>query len=266
MTPAASLSIAGSSSAVSRPGRANSGYVLQTPGATIAADMGAGAFAQMRRFLNFSDDLDAVVISHMHADHFIDLIQLRYALKYELRRERRLPVYLPPAGVLTLAQIAHPLKETPDFFGEVFDLQEYGPDSVLEIGDCSLSFAATQHYIPAYALRAESPSGTFVYSSDTAPCDAVAQLARGADVFLCEAALGALGVEDGAVKGHSSARDAGEMAAVAGVNHLVVTHYSASAGPLDLLSAARSVFEGEITIADDGLEIPLVQPVLNEHV
>lgn len=264
MRPAASLSIAGSSSAVSRPGRANSGYVLQTPGATIAADIGAGAFAQMRRILNFSDDLDAVVISHMHADHFIDLIQLRYALKYELRRARRLPVYLPPAGLLTLTQIAYPLKETPDFFGEVFDVQEYAPGSQLEIGDCTLSFAAAQHYIPAYALRAESPSGTFVYSSDTAPCDAVPDLAHQADIFLCEAALGPLGVETGNVKGHSSARNAGEMAARAGAKHLVITHYSASADPLDLFSAAREVFGGEITVADDGLQIPLVQRVLNE--
>lgn len=228
--------------------------------------MGAGAFAQMRRILDFVDDLDAVVVSHMHADHFIDLIQLRYALKYELRRTSRLPVYLPPGGMVTLAQIAYPLKETADFFGEVFDLHEYGPESRIDIGDCTLTFAPTHHYIPAFALRAQSPEGTFVYSSDTAPCDEVPRLARDADVFLCEAALGALGVEKGSVKGHSSAKNAGEMASLAGVKHLVITHYGASADPLDLLAAARSAFDGEITVADDGLEIPLVQTVFNEHV
>lgn len=220
----------------------------------------------MRRVLDFTGDLDAIVISHMHADHFIDLIQLRYALKYELKRAERLPVYLPPAGILTLTHVAHPLKETPDFFGEVFDLQEYAPGSRLEIGDCTISFAPTQHYIPAYALRAESPSGTFVYSSDTALCETVPELARGADLFLCEAALGPFGVETGSVKGHSSAKDAGEMAASAGVKHLVLTHYGTAADPVEMLAAARAAFEGEITVADDGLDVPLVQPVLNEHV
>lgn len=259
------LYAAGSSSAISRPGRANSCYLLQTGSASIVFDMGSGAFSQLRRALDFHA-LDAVVISHMHADHFIDLIQLRYALRYEIVRSSRLPVYLPAGGKRALTHIVQPLKETPDFFGGCFELHEYAAGEALHIGDASLTFAPTVHYVPAYAIRVESPAGTFAYSADTAPCDAVAVHAREADIFLCEAALGASGAEAGPDRGHSSALDAGKMAAQAGAKHLVITHYSSTADPAEMTAAARESFHGPITVADDGLEVPLVQTLRNEHV
>ncbi len=257
VTSGSRLYIAGSSSAVPRPGRANSGYVLRTAGACIAVDFGSGAFSRVQQVIDVAKDLDAIVISHMHADHFFDLVPLRYGLKYEMKREQRLPVFLPAAGINVLKQVAYPLKETDDFFGEVFDLREYGPGTLLEIGDVTLTFAPTVHYIPAYALRVQAPDGVLTFSADTAPCEAVIDHACNADLFLCEAALGADGIETGAVKGHTNARAAGEMAAMARAKHLVLTHYSASVEPSQLKAAAAETFRGRITVADDGLEIAL---------
>lgn len=251
----ARLFIAGSSSAVPRPGRANSGYLLQNTSCALAVDLGSGALARLREAIDI-EKLSAVIVSHMHADHFIDLIPLRYALRYEVRRPDPLPVYLPPGALTILTDIVRPLKETDNFFGGVFDLREYAPGDPLLIEDCSVRFAKAVHYIPAYAMRIEMPDGTLGFSADTAPCDAVSNLVQGVDVFLCEAALGAYGREKGK-RGHSNAFEAGEMAARADVRHLVLTHYSVNASPIDLHDAAAEAFKGPITVADDGIELNL---------
>ena len=254
------LYIAGSSSAVPRPGCANSGYLLRSAGATIAADLGNGAFSKMLGAVTTSE-IDAVVISHMHADHFFDLIPLRYGLKYELFRKDRMPVYVPAGGIGALCQVAGPLKGTEDFFAEVFDLREYGCGDSLHFGDATLTFAPALHYIPAYALRMQTPDGIVTFSSDTALCESVIEHARDADIFLCECALGPEGVETGDVKGHSSAKDAGEMAERAKAKHLVLTHYGANFDPDELRAAAASRFAGRITVADDGLEVSFGDPL-----
>ncbi|HKU68170.1 MAG TPA: MBL fold metallo-hydrolase [Candidatus Baltobacteraceae bacterium] len=254
-TDGGTLYIAGSSSAVPRPGRANSGYVLRAGGCTIAIDFGSGVFSRMREHIE-PTALDAVVISHMHADHFFDIVPLRYALRYELERDRPLPVYLPPGGIHVAQTIAKPLKETADFYAGVFDLREYSPDRPLEIGACTVHFTPAVHYVPAYAMRVQTPDGVLGYSADTAPCDAVPALVRDADIFLCEAALGASGKENGE-RGHLNAREAGELAQRAGVKHLVITHYGASANPKALREAAAQEFSGEVTVADDGMRFTL---------
>lgn len=249
------LYIAGSSSAVPRPGRANSGYLLSAGGCNIAIDFGTGVFASMREHIE-PQQLDAVVISHMHADHFFDIIPLRYALRYELERGQPLPVYLPPGGIAIAQTIGAPLKETADFYSGVLDLREYSVVEPLRIGDCEIQFAPTVHYIPAYAMRVETRAAVLGYSADTAPCDGVPNLVREADIFLCEAALGPSGTEAGQ-RGHLNAQEAGELAQRAGVKHLVLTHYSAKADPKALRDAAAQVFYGKISVADDGMTFPL---------
>jgi ribonuclease BN (tRNA processing enzyme) len=245
------LFVAGSSSAVPRPGRANSGYLLRTGGCAVAIDFGSGVFSRMRQYIE-PTNLDALVISHMHADHFFDIVPLRYALRYEMERAQPLPVYLPPGGINIVETIGKPLKETTDFYAGVLDLREYAPDRPLEMGACTVHFAPTVHYVPAYAMRIQTPDGVLGYSADTAPCDAVPALVRDADIFLCEAALGANGKENGE-RGHLNAREAGELAQRAGVKHLVLTHYGANADPHTLRDAAAQAFSGKITVADDGM-------------
>jgi len=255
MDSTGALYIAGSSSAVPRPGRANSGYLLRSAGCKIAIDFGTGVFSRMREVVEPAD-LDAVVISHMHADHFFDIVPLRYALRYEMERAQPLPVYLPPGGIRVAQTIGRPLKETEDFYEGVLDLREYSPDCPLDIGTCRVHFAPTIHYIPAFAMRIETPHGTVGYSADTAPCDAVSDLVRDAGIFLCEAALGATGTENGE-RGHLNAFEAGELAERARAKHLVLTHYGTNADPRALRESAAQTFSGKIAIADDGLEMPL---------
>jgi ribonuclease BN (tRNA processing enzyme) len=225
----------------------------------VLFDVGSGAIGNVQQAVEYSA-LDGIVVTHMHADHFLDLVPLRYGLTYgPLRRSRRLPVWLPPGGSQRLNSVAAAFdSEGGDFFGDVFDVAEYDPQRGLHIGELSLSFARTLHYIESFSIRAEYGGASFVYSGDTAPCESVVEHARGASLFLCEATLG-LGSED-PPRGHSSAREAGEMARRADVEHLALTHYYAGVDPGVLIAAARKEFRGDVTAVDDGMEFTLPAP------
>lgn len=248
--------VVGSSASVPRPGRACTCQLIRTREAKILIDLGSGAFANLREVIDYPD-IDAVVITHMHADHFLDLIPLRYGLKYgPLLRENRMPLWLPPGGEVQLRSLTATFsREGPtDFLDEVFDVREYDPNGELYVGNVTLTFAKTVHYIDAYAVRAERDGASVVYSSDTAPCKEVEELARGCNLFLCEAALG-LATEPGPVRGHLSAVEAGQMAQNAGAHRLLITHYGSEFAADELADAARSVYHGPTAAADDGTEL-----------
>jgi ribonuclease BN (tRNA processing enzyme) len=224
----------------------------------IVLDLGTGAFANLRRHVDY-DRLGAVVISHMHADHFIDLIPLRYAIRYGARRRTaKLPVYLPPGGLQTLRTLVSAFAdEGGEFLNDVFDLSEYDPAAPLRIEGATLRFAHTAHYIPAFAIRWERAGASLTYSADTAPDERVVALARESDVFLCEATL-LHGETELGMRGHSSAEDAAAMAREAGVRRLVLTHYGAESSSRDLDEAAHAVYDGQISVADDHRSIDLI--------
>ena len=238
-----------------RPGRACSCYLLRSRGTVALFDLGTGAFSNLRSALDYSQ-VDAVVVSHMHADHFLDVIPLRYGLTYgPLLRESRLPLWLPPGGSRMLRDLcaAFDSEGTGDFLDGVFALAEYDPSKPLEINDLRLTFAPARHFVNAYAIRADCESSSLTYSGDTAPCESVVSLARDSGLFLCEATLG-LGTEEG-VRGHSSAVDAGEMARRAGAHRLALTHYGTDYAPQELLEAAQTAFAGPVCAVDDGVDL-----------
>jgi ribonuclease BN (tRNA processing enzyme) len=223
----------------------------------LALDFGTGAFANLRRLIPF-ERLDAVVITHMHPDHFLDLIPLRYALRYgRPSRERRLRLFVPPGGEPILRGMAAAFaRETSDeYFDEVYELAAYDPARPLELGPFVLRFAPTVHFIPTFAIRCESGSAVLAYSADTAPSENVVRLARDAEVFVCEATLGPDSVEP-APRGHLSAREAGELAHAARVGRLALTHYPGDADARALVDAAARAYDGEIVVLDDRARIP----------
>jgi ribonuclease BN (tRNA processing enzyme) len=243
--------VAGSSCSIPRPDRACSSYLVDDGEVPIVLDLGTGALAHLRRHVDY-DRLGAVVISHMHADHFIDLIPLRYALRYgSRRRTSKVKVYLPPGGLAMLrALVSAFAHEGGDFLQDVFELGEYDPSHPLAIGGATLRFAQTAHYIAAFAVRWERDGVSVTYSADTAPDNRVVALARETDVFLCEATL-RRGESETGERGHSTAAEAAQMAQAAGVRRLVLTHYGEDSTSNDLDQSAREIFTGEIQVADD---------------
>jgi ribonuclease BN (tRNA processing enzyme) len=260
LTTTARLTIAGSSSSIPRPSRACSSYLLDDGETPIVLDLGTGALANLRRYVDY-DKLGAVVISHMHADHFLDLVPLRYARRYGMPSgAAKLPVYLPPGGLRVLKKLVSAFHaEGGEFLTDVFELHEYVPAQPLRLGDATIRFAHTAHFIPAFAMRWESGGASVAYSADTAPDERVVALARDADVFLCEATLRRDEREWGK-RGHSSALEAAQMAAAAGVRRLALTHYGESSTSRDLDEAARTAFAGEIIVADDHKIFELMSP------
>ncbi len=246
----------GSSSAVPRPGRACSSYLVQGDETNIVLDLGTGALQSLSRFLEPSR-VSAIVISHFHPDHFMDLVQLRYVVALN-EAASAIDVHVPYGVRARLERLAEQLPSGTGkpFFEGALNLAEYTRNSPLQIGEFSLAFAQSRHYIDAYAARVSGASRTFTYSADTAPCKSVTELASNADLFLCEAALGAHG-RDRSTRGHSNAREAGRMAHDARVKHLMLTHYSAQCDPEAMRAAAAEQFAGPITIADDGLLLEL---------
>ncbi len=247
------MTVLGSSCSIPRPGRACSSYLLQYGGTTVLADLGTGAFANLLAHGSLAD-LDAVVVSHMHADHFLDVIPMRYALKYgKVRTSGKVALYLPPDGANLLRRLtgAFHRESTDDFMGEVFDIRSYDPHATLAIGDIAVRFARTHHYIETYAMRFEAGGKSVTYSADTAPDDRVTELARETNLFICEATLSLAG-ESEIPLGHSSARQAAQMAGAAAVERLLLTHYPATLDAAAMAADAREMFSGSLQVADDG--------------
>ncbi len=246
-----------------RPGSACSSYLVRTGETALLLDIGNGAAGKLQLAIEYTR-LTAIVVSHMHADHYLDLVPLRYCLKYgPLARAGRIPLWLPPGGARVLGALRDLVSTEgrSDFFDQVFAVREYDPEQSLLIEGIRLAFRPTRHYVSTFAIRAEHGATVFTYSADTAPCEAVVEHARGSALFLCEAALG-LGSEAGE-RGHASAEEAGEMAQQAGARQLVLTHYGAGETTDALVAAAKRRFSGPVSVAEDGMTFTLTSRALS---
>lgn len=255
------LTVLGGAAAGGNPGQGTSGYLVQTSGAGIVLDLGFGTLAELRRHVGVRD-LDGIVVSHLHLDHVLDLLALRYALAYNPRRTARLtPVWLPPGGMAFLDRLAEALAddgEDEPYFASTFELAEYDPGANLSIGPFSISFAPTVHYVPCWAMRvvAGSGVGALVYTADTGPAADLARFASGAAVLVTEGAaadpLPADHPEPFAERGHLTPSEAGTLAAAAGVDTLVLSHLWEEHGLERARDRAAASFPGRIVVARPG--------------
>ncbi len=135
------------------------GLLLQTDRTRLVLDLGPGTLQELRRHTDFRT-LDAVIVSHMHVDHVLDLLALRHALAYNpLPAPAPVPVWLPPGGAELLAQATAPFDacDEPGRFAATVKVAEYDPARPLTIGDVVVTFAPAVHYIPAWAIRVQPP-------------------------------------------------------------------------------------------------------------
>lgn len=235
-----------------KAGGACTGWLLQEGATQLLVDCGTGVLASLQRHLPFYQVSD-VIITHFHADHFLDLVPLRYALKYGPYAAKGPPprLLLPPGGETTLTTLASLFENPETFFSEAFGIQEYDPGSKLVLGDLQVSFAPADHYIPTYAV-AVADTHRVVFSADSGPSEGLVRLAQGADLFICEATWLKPEESHMGVRGHMTAWEAGELAHKAGVKRLLLTHILPHLDAEESLRQAAKAFGGPVELAQEG--------------
>jgi ribonuclease BN (tRNA processing enzyme) len=219
------LTVLGCGPAAPQPDTPASGLLVESESTAILLDCGQGVAARLVGRMQLAA-LSAVVIGHMHADHFIDLAALRYLFAWGERSSERLPVLLPPGGLALFAELAGVVSERPGFFDDAFDVREYDPAAEGRIGDLELSFVPGYHYVPAWGVALRAADGTrLVYAGDTGPNPDLVAAAQAADLLVCEATLGSAADDDPARRGHLSLEEAVDHAQRAAAARLLVTHY-----------------------------------------
>jgi ribonuclease BN (tRNA processing enzyme) len=254
------VTVLGGSAAGGNTGAGCSGYLTQTDGANFVLDFGPGVLLELRKHIDFRQ-LDAIVISHLHLDHTLDLGALRFALAYNpVTTNRRIPLWMPPGGRAFLYAFGAAFAESPeehDFFTRVFDIAEYDPSGTITIGDASITFARTVHYIPCWAMRvhSEKSHGDFFYTADTGPAADLVSFGSGCRVIAAES--GTMDGEGEAFeeRGHLTPNEAGALATAIGANTLILTHLWEEYGFENYRERAASTFKGNLEIAHPGLTV-----------
>ncbi|HEY8291667.1 MAG TPA: MBL fold metallo-hydrolase [Thermomicrobiales bacterium] len=265
------LTVIGCSAASPRPGGACSSYLVTYGAVHVLMDCGPGSLSILRGQIN-PRNLDAIVISHLHADHTLDLVPLAYGLKYgppegDERKPRgeRLALFVPPGGKAFLKGLAEALEGSgreSDFWAP-FAIAEYNPDGTLVVGSdtnashadyLNFRFAPTKHYIPCQAIKVappgDNPRPVLVYGADSAPVDSLIEFAHGADLLILEATLDT--PETPVPVGHMTPRQAATVATVAGeVKSLLLTHFWGHVPPETMIAEAREAFGGPIRVAKE---------------
>jgi ribonuclease BN (tRNA processing enzyme) len=218
------LTVLGCSNAVPHPVSPASGYLVEWEETAILLDIGQGVVRRLQRMLD-PRSLSGIIVGHMHADHYLDLVGLRYLYPWAGRGENRLPIHLPHGGEDRLVAMAHAISERPTFFDDAFEVAEYDSATTLRVGPLTVRFHQSQHYVPAWAASIEAPDGTrLVYTGDTGPSDEMIEFSRDADLLLVEAALRSA-VDDDPKRGHLTAEEAVDLARCAKVAAALIVHY-----------------------------------------
>jgi len=255
------LTVLGGSAAWPNPGQGCSSYLLRAGHESLVLDCGADTLLELRKHVNYAA-VDAVVLSHLHADHMLDLVPYRYGLVYgPVRPERPIPLWIPAGSRATLDALGLAVggysEPGMSFWDGAFDLLEYDPAIDLDIGSFHIAFAATQHFSACYAMRISVGDRVLVYSADTGAIEPLIEFTRGAHLLLAEATEDSVPVEPSPIRGHVSPSEAGLLGKQAGVEQLVLTHLWAERPDADTLAAARGAFDGVVSIAKPGLRLEI---------
>jgi ribonuclease BN (tRNA processing enzyme) len=257
------LTVLGKSPAWQDAGGACSGYLIEDGGTRVLVDCGNGVFGKLRQWVDYVD-VDAVVISHLHADHFLDLVPYSYALTYAPRQQpvpvqswpgtdtpARPVLHAPPGARETFRRVVGAWGNE-DLIEKAFDLREYDPAAELEISSLRIRFQPVPHFTETYAICFTSSGGPgrIVYGADCRPTAELAHFAEGASLMLVEATLPR--PERDGQRGHLTSAEAGEHARAAGASRLVLVHISDELDPEWARNQAAASFAGPVEVAAEG--------------
>jgi ribonuclease BN (tRNA processing enzyme) len=222
-------------------------YLLEADGFRLLVDCGNGASGALQLYVGLLD-LDAVLITHVHADHCLDLVVYSYARRYGTGNPKPIPVY-GPAGLQERLLQAFDVAPA-DRLAGVYEFRTLRQGR-RTIGPFAIDMAPMNHPVETWGLRIMADGASIAYSADTGECPALVDLARNVDLLLCEAAF--KHGEPGNVEGlHLTGRQAGEHAAKAGARRLVLTHIPPWIDRDGAAAEASATFHGPIELARAG--------------
>jgi len=243
------LTIVGWSGSFPGPESPASCYLIDTGDFRLLLDVGNGALGALQRYTGLAD-VDAICLSHLHADHCLDMCGYSVFQNYHPDGPQpRIPVYGPPG---TAERLSRALGSDHLGMADAFDFSTLAPGAI-EIGPLRITTAHVNHPVETFGFRIEHAGQVLAYSADTGPCDELVGLARGADVLLSEASF--VDGPDLPADLHLTARQAGEHAARAGAGELVLTHLVPWNDPATCLEQASEVFSGPLRLASSGLRL-----------
>jgi ribonuclease BN (tRNA processing enzyme) len=257
------ITVLGKSPSWQDAGGACSGYLIEDGDTRVVLDIGNGVFAKLRSVLDYVD-VDAVVISHLHADHFLDLVPYSYALTYAPRQQPvpvdrwpgtdhpARPRLIAPRGATKTFRRVVGAWGNEDLIENAFDLEEYDPDATVEVKGLRFSFQEVPHFTETFAInvRSQNGSGHFTFGADCSPSDELIEIARDTDLLIVEATLPR--PERTGLRGHLTPAEAGDHARRAGARRVVLTHISDELDADWAKRTAEEAYGGKVDVAQEG--------------
>lgn len=242
------ITVLGNNGPFPSAGGACSGYLLTEGDKRILIDCGNGVLSNMQKFVRI-EELDAIILTHLHSDHMSDMMVLRYAVQIKMNRGhaiKPIDVYAPsePQEEFSRLNIAG-----------VYNLKPITAELVLNFGEMKLEFREMVHPVKCYALSASSKGKRFVYSGDTSWNEGIIEFSQSADLIMLDAGLLSKDKTSDNVP-HLTARECGIVAQKANAGRLLLTHFWPEDDVTDHLAEARESFQNaETTVLLNTYEI-----------
>ncbi len=235
-----------------RPGALGAAYLLEHAGTRLVLDLGQGTFAPLAATLDPST-LDGIVVSHLHPDHFVDLVPLRHYLRWEFRPPRRLRV----VGPRDLANRLDALHATPGFAADALDTEALADGKRFTVGSLEIETRRVYHTDDSYAFRVAvaGASTGFVYTGDCGRAEDVVPLACPGDTLLSEVSFGPGPGDPGAA--HLDGPSVGWLADRTRVSRVLLTHLQMGFDRDETVDSVRSAFDGPVELVDPGFTASL---------
>lgn len=246
----------GCSGSVCGPDSPASGYLLTAPGTPpLVIDFGPGVLGALQRHADPNEV--HVLLSHLHADHCMDLPSLFVWRRYHPQPATERGMMFGPSDTWTrLAAASSPLGGDLDDFADIFEVRHWADGEAVRCGGLTVLPRLVTHPTESYGLRiTDARGGTLVYSGDTGMCESLVELAAGADVFLCEASW--TDSPDRPPHLHLSGTEAGRVAQRAGVGLLLLTHIPPWTSREAVIAEAEAEFDGPVRAVVAGEVIDL---------
>lgn len=242
----------GKSPAMPDANGANSGYLIRDAGFTLLLECGSGVFGKLRGACD-PTEVDAVLITHLHADHALDVFPFSHALTYDHRGDGKRPQLWAPPGSERAFTTLGAVFGAEHQISAAFALVEYDPDRTLTVGPFSISFREVPHYVPAWGCDLSGVDGRrLTFGADCGPNDAIVELARDTDLLMLEATEGPGPHLGDGFRGHLTAAEAGELGRRAGIGRLLLTHYSDELDAAQVRAAGEAGFGAPVELAAEG--------------